>query len=233
MHHKVPKMVVKRLPVYLRVLDNMLRRDIEIVLSRELSDETGFTAEQIRKDLTNFGAFGTRGTGYDVAYLRQQILNIIGLNQKTPVIVVGIGHLGNALSRYNITKNPYVEIVGLFDLDPQIVGTRIMGREVLPVSELERVITERRAKVAMITVPAGSAQEIVGELVGYGINAILNFAPTKLDVPAGVHLQNVDFTIELQSLIYYVSTEEEQEDNAWKQFLKDRYAFQVNTMIFP
>ncbi len=233
MQQKVPKMVVKRLPVYLRVLDNLIRRDREIVLSRELSEETGFTAEQIRKDLTNFGAFGTRGTGYDVSYLRQQILNIIGLNTKTPVIVVGMGHLGSALSRYNMTKNPYVDIVGLFDLDPQVIGTKIIHQEVLPLSEMPRVINDKKVKVAMITVPATSAKDIVKELVGCGINAILNFAPTKLEVPEGIYLQNVDFSIELQSLIYYVSTEEKQKQNIWKRSFGEKYAKQIDRMIMP
>ena len=91
---KAPKSVVKRLPVYLRILDNLIRRDIEVVSSRVLSDETGFTAEQIRKDLAYFGAFGTRGTGYNTHYLRDKLLRIIGLHRVTKIIVVGYGHLG-------------------------------------------------------------------------------------------------------------------------------------------
>ena len=104
-----PKLVVRRLPVYLRILDNLLSNEVEIVSSRELSDETGFTAEQIRKDLAFFGAFGTRGTGYNTSFLREKILKIIGLDQHTNIVIVGAGHLGIALTRYNLTKNPYVD----------------------------------------------------------------------------------------------------------------------------
>lgn len=223
----VPKMVVKRLPIYLRILDDLKRRDVDIVLSRELSEETGFTAEQIRKDLTVFGAFGTRGNGYNVSYLRHIILNIIGLNKKNPVIIVGVGYLGKAISRYNMTKNPYVDIVGLFDNDPKLIGEKILDLEVMPASEMRRIISEKEVKVAMVTVPAVNAQGVVNDLVKLGINAILNFAPTKLEVPEGVHLQNVDFTIELQSLIYYVSTEKKQDlNNLWGNSLEKKYNIQ-------
>ncbi len=225
-YRDVPKMVVKRLPVYLRTLDTLMLRDVDIVLSREISEETGFTAEQIRKDLACFGAFGTRGSGYNVSYLRHQILNIIGLNKKTPVIIVGVGHLGKALSRHNMTKNPYVNIVGLFDNDPQLIGEKILDTAIAPASDIERTISEQGVKVAMITVPAIHAQEIVNELIEYGINAILNFAPTKLKVPEGVYLQNVDFTIELQSLIYYVSTDNKQEPSIWGKSIEDKYFFE-------
>ncbi len=222
----VPKMVVKRLPIYLRILDDLMRRDVDIVLSRELSEETGFTAEQIRKDLTVFGAFGTRGNGYNVSYLRHIILNIIGLNKKNPVIIVGVGYLGKAISRHNMTKNPYVDIVGLFDNDPKLIGEKILDTEIMPASEMSRIITEKEVKVAMVTVPAVYAQGVVNELVKLGINAILNFAPTKLEVPERVRLQNVDFTIELQSLIYYVSTEKKQELNLWGNSLEKKYNVQ-------
>jgi redox-sensing transcriptional repressor len=224
---EVPKVVVKRLPVYLRILDNLMRRDVDIVLSRELSEETGYTAEQIRKDLTVFGAFGTRGNGYNVAYLRHKIINIIGLSKKTPVIIVGAGYLGKAISRHNMTKNPYVDIVGLFDNDPKLIGEKILDMEIAPASEISRIVSEKQVKVAMVTVPAAYAQGVVNELVEYGINAILNFAPTKLKVPEGVHLHNADFTIDLQSLIYYVSTDKKQEANTWGKSREDKYNLNV------
>lgn len=205
----VSKMVIKRLPVYLRILDNLIRRDVEIVSSRELSMETGFSAEQIRKDLAYFGAFGTRGTGYNANYLREKLLKIIGLDQKTKVIVIGAGHLGTALTRYNALKNPYVEIVAAFDRDPRVTGKRIDGVRILPFEEAPAIIREHNIKVALITVPADLAQEVVDEVVEQGVTAILNFAPAKLHAPEGVHIHNSDLTIELQSLIYYSTAEEE------------------------
>lgn len=205
---KTPKTVVKRLPVYLRILDNLLRRDVDIISSRVLSDETGFTAEQIRKDLAYFGAFGTRGTGYNTGYLREKILRIIGLDKQTKIIVVGFGHLGHALTRYNVYQNPYVEVVAAFDNDPAKLHSDIEGLEVYPLEKLPEVVSGQKVKVAILTVPADEAQKVVDLLVENGITAILNFAPTKLHVPEYVYVQNTDLTIELQSMIYYSQEDE-------------------------
>ncbi|HOB87781.1 MAG TPA: redox-sensing transcriptional repressor Rex [Bacillota bacterium] len=205
----VSKSVVKRLPVYLRILDNLIRWDVEIISSKELSAESGFSAEQIRKDLAYFGAFGTRGTGYNTHFLREKILKIIGLDKKTNIIIIGAGHLGTALTRYNATKNSYVNVVAVFDRDPQLIGQNIAGIPIYDIKEVGGIIEQYNIKVAIITVPAESAQEVVDQIVPYGIKAILNFAPARIEVPEGVHLDNADLTIELQSLIYYSSAEEE------------------------
>ncbi|HHW74013.1 MAG: redox-sensing transcriptional repressor Rex [Firmicutes bacterium] len=203
---KAPKSVVKRLPVYLRILDNLIRRDVEIISSRVLSEETGFTAEQIRKDLAYFGAFGTRGTGYNTSYLREKLLRIIGLDKQTKIIVVGFGHLGKALTRYNAGKNRYVDIIGVFDRKPGETG--IEGLEVLTMDKLPEFLQREKVKVAMLTVPAEAAQDVTNLLVKNGITAILNFAPIKLDVPEHVYVHNADLTTELQTLIYYSSEDE-------------------------
>ncbi|MBS4030062.1 MAG: redox-sensing transcriptional repressor Rex [Clostridiales bacterium] len=205
-----PKSVIKRLPVYLRILDNLIRRDVEIISSRVLSEETGFTAEQIRKDLAYFGAFGTRGTGYNTSYLRDKLLRIIGLDKQTRLVVIGAGHLGKALTRYNASKNPYVDIVGVFDANPEEVGTEIEGMKIQPIADMSDIIKAENVKVAMITVPAEVAQKVADNLISLGITAILNFAPTKLNVPGNVHVHNADLTIELQSLIYYAMEDEKQ-----------------------
>ena len=205
----ISKSVIKRLPVYLRILDNLIRRDVEIISSKELSVESGFTAEQIRKDLAYFGAFGTRGTGYNTSYLREKILKIIGLDKKTNVIVMGAGHLGTALTRYNAAKNPYVNTVAVFDRDPAVIGQEISGIPVLPAEEAPALIKNHQIKVAIVTVPADEAQRAVDLITAAGVRAILNFAPAKLHVPEGVHVFNADLTMELQSLIYYSSAEDE------------------------
>ncbi len=205
----ISKTVIKRLPVYLRILDNLIRRDVEIVSSRELSLESGFSPEQIRKDLAYFGAFGTRGTGYNAIFLREKLLKIIGLDQKTKIIVIGAGHLGTALTRYNALKNPYVDIVATFDRDPCVIGKTINGIKVLPFEQAPDTIREHNIKVALLTVTADAAQDVVNEVVKHGVRAILNFAPAKLHAPEGVHIHNSDLTIELQSLIYYSTAEEE------------------------
>jgi len=206
MNKNAPRSVVRRLPIYLRILDNLIRNDVEIISSKELSEETGFTAEQIRKDLAFFGAFGTRGTGYNTSFLREKILQIIGLDDQTNIVVVGAGHLGIALIRYNVTKNPYVNVVAAFDIDLEVIGEKILGVEVLPISEMKKIVDLYKVKVAVLTVPAEQAQTAVETIIESGVKVIFNFAPAKLYVPKDVFVHNADLSIELQSLIYYATT---------------------------
>lgn len=208
-NRNISKSVIKRLPIYLRILDQLIRRDVEMISSKDLSNESGFTAEQIRKDLAYFGAFGTRGAGYNTLFLREKIIKIIGLDSITDTIVIGAGNLGTALTRYNLTKNPYVNVIAAFDKNPDLIGKQIDNLEVLPIDKAPEVIKEYGIKVCLITVPASAAQEVADLMVKHGVKALLNFAPTKLRVPEGVHVHNADLTIELQSLIYYSSAEEE------------------------
>jgi len=208
-NRNISKSVIKRLPIYLRILDQLIRRGVEMISSKELSNESGFTAEQIRKDLAYFGAFGTRGAGYNTVFLREKLIAIIGLDSITDTIVIGAGNLGTALTRYNLTRNPYVNIVAAFDKNFHLVGNKIDGLEVLPVEEAPQIIKKHNIKVCLISVPANSAQEVADLVIENGVKAILNFAPVKLTVPEGIHVHNADLTIELQSLIYYSSAEEE------------------------
>ena len=199
----ISKSVIKRLPVYLRILDNLIRRDVEIISSKELSNESGFTAEQIRKDLAYFGAFGTRGTGYNTSYLREKIIKIIGLDKKTDVIVLGAGHLGTALTRLRrkslCLSSPFWTAIRC---DRQIFRCAgFTGRK--------PALMDYQIKVAIVTVPSDEAQGVVDMITAAGVRAILNFAPAKIHVPEGVHVFNADLTIELQSLIYYSSAEDE------------------------
>lgn len=205
----ISKSVVKRLPVYLRILDQLILRKVEMISSKDLSNESGYTAEQIRKDLAYFGAFGTRGAGYNTGYLREKIVKIIGLDKTIDTIVIGAGNLGTALSRYNSAKNPYVNVAAIFDHDPRLVGKKIDEIDIYSLSEAPGFIRSHGVKVAIIAVPASAAQEIADLITEHGIKAILNFAPVKLNVIEGVHVHNADLTNELQSLIYYSSAEEE------------------------
>lgn len=198
-----PKWVIKRLPIYLRILDDLIKRDITIISSRELSRETGFSAEQIRKDLAYYGAFGTRGMGYRTEYLREKLLKITGLDKVRSAVLIGAGHLGIAFARYIMIKNPYIVIAGIFDNDPKIIGQQVIDLHIQPITEIKQTIKEKDVKVAIISVPAGFVQEVVDMMVGYGIKAILNFAPLRINVPDNVFVHNVDLTNELQSLIYY------------------------------
>lgn len=205
----VPGSVIKRLPIYLRILNQLITNGTEIISSREISMRTGFTAEQIRKDLAYFGAFGTRGTGYNTVFLRDKLMKIIGLDTKNKAVIVGAGHLGIAFTGYTIAKNPYIDVVAIFDKSPDVIGEMIMNLEVTDVSFMENVIRKDDIKVAVISIPAQEAQDIVDRLVACGIKAILNFAPVKINNPQDVYVHNVDLTNELQSLIYYSSAETE------------------------
>lgn len=209
---KIPDAAIRRLPVYLRVLEEVLAADGAIISSAELAERTGFSPEQIRKDLAYFGAFGTRGVGYDTALLSRRISKILGLHQGVKACLVGAGHLGYALARYSLSKHKDVRIAAIFDADPAKIGTDIMGVEVLHISELVATVQAERIKIGIVTVPAPEAQKTVDLLVAAGIEAVLNFAPAKIKVPPHVFLQNIDLTIELQSLAYYTSASQAEED---------------------
>lgn len=211
---RIPDAAIKRLPIYLRVLEEVVAADIPIVSSAELAERTGFSPEQIRKDLAYFGAFGTRGVGYDTALLTRRISRILGLHHGVKVALVGAGHLGHALARYSLTKHKDVKLVALFDADPDKIGSEIMGLRIRDSAEMPAVIRNEGVKIGIITVPAAAAQLVADQLVAAGIEAILNFAPAKLRVPEHVFLQNIDLTIELQSLAYYTSASTGDEESA-------------------
>lgn len=202
---KIPEAAIKRLPVYLRVLEELVASEVQIISSAELADRTGFSPEQIRKDLAYFGAFGTRGVGYDTSLLSRRIAKILGLHDGVKAVLVGAGHLGHALARYSLTNHKDVRIISIFDNDPTKVGTTIENVVVRPVSEMAATIQADGVRIAIIAVPASEAQKVGEALAAAGIEAILNFAPAKLRLPGRVFVQNIDLTIELQSLAYYTS----------------------------
>lgn len=205
---KIPEATIRRLPVYLRELDELTRNRVQVTSSADLAGRTGFSSEQIRKDLTYFGAFGTRGVGYDTALLGSQIRRILGLSRGLKVALIGAGNLGTALARYSWETHKDVVIGAIFDADPAKVGERIAGLSVQPMSRLPEVVAENRIRVAVIAVPAVAAPGVLRQLTAAGVEAVLNFSPTKLSA-LGVFVQNLDLTMELQSLAYYASGEEE------------------------
>lgn len=203
--NRTPDVVVRRLPVYLRVLNELIEGDIEVVSSSELARRTGFTSEQIRKDLACFGAFGTRGVGYNTRLLSDRIRKILGLNRGVNVALVGAGNLGTALARYNINRQKDVRIVAIFDNDERKLGRKIEGVTILSADEIPRVVKLLDVRIGIIAVPASEAQKVADQLVEAGIEAILNFSPAKIEVSPHCYLQNIDLTTELQSLAYYAA----------------------------
>lgn len=202
---RIPNVAVRRLPVYLRVLTALNEQGVEIVSSAELSRHTGYSSEQIRKDLAYFGAFGTRGVGYNTQLLIQRIRSILGLDRPLAAVIVGAGNLGTALARYNIVRDRDIKIKAIFDTDPSKVGQQIEGVPVYDAEHMDRVIRQQNLKLAILTVPGSFAQQVADQLVAAGIRAILNFAPVNLSVPDDVYVQDIDLSLELQSLAYYVA----------------------------
>lgn len=208
---KIPDAAIKRLPIYLRVLQESAEVEVAIISSAELASKTGFTPEQIRKDLAYFGAFGTRGVGYDVVSLSRRITRILGLHRGVDAALIGAGHLGVALVRYNLSRHKDVRITAVFDVSPDKIGTDLNGVIIQPVQEMVQAIRSRGIKIAILAVPASEAQNTAELLEQAGIEAILNFAPAKIRVNPLITVQNIDLTIELQSLAYYTSASDDSE----------------------
>jgi redox-sensing transcriptional repressor len=204
-----PDVVIGRLPLYARSLRYLLQEGITSVSSQELGDRINVTAAQIRKDLSYFGEFGKQGIGYDVEKLLAQIEDILGLSQEWSVALVGIGHLGEAIARYEGFRSQGIRIVALFDSDPNKLGTAINGLTISGDSEIEPICREHSVRLAIISVPASRAQEVADMLIGAGVRAILNYAPVVIQVPEGVWVRNIDPVGLIHSMTYYLAREAE------------------------
>jgi redox-sensing transcriptional repressor len=203
--HSVPDIVVGRLPIYLRALLRMVQDGQEITSSHELGQRLGISSAQIRKDLSHFGEFGKQGTGYQVRFLIQQLQRILHVEAEWAVALAGAGDLGRALVHYNGFANRGFRIVAIFDSDPGKIGQRMAGGlTVEDAAAIVETLRGRAIKVAMIAVPAGQAQSVSDELVKAGVEAILNYAPITLAVPAGVRVQYIDPVVHLQRMTYYL-----------------------------
>jgi redox-sensing transcriptional repressor len=201
---EIPRKAVYRLSVYFRGLQQLKANGIRTVSSEALAKASGVKPTQLRKDLTYFGQFGTRGLGYDVGQLAEMISDVLGTTSLRPVILVGVGNLGRALLTYRGFQKEGFEIIAAFDLAPGRKRGKNIPVPVHGVDRLAAVIRERNVKMAIVTVPASAAQEVTNTLVQWGITGILNFAPLVLDVPEQVVVNNVNLAIELENLSYFV-----------------------------
>lgn len=209
---KISEAVVRRLPVYLQVLKDLLKRDVQTVSSQVLGNKLDLNPAQIRKDLAYFGDFGRKGIGYDVSYLIEKIRQILKLDQPLNVGLVGAGNLGRALCNYNTYLKDNMKINAVFDAHPSMVGASINGLTVLPMNKLKETVAARNIRIGIITVPAIEAQNVADRFVDAGVAGILNFAPTILRVPDHVRIHYGDFTTELLSLAYYLEKEGDDDD---------------------
>lgn len=172
--------------------------------SEALAKAAGVKSTQLRKDLTYFGQFGTRGLGYDVDQLAHMISDLLGTNSLQPVVLVGVGNLGLALLSYKGFAAEGFEIVGAFDVDTKRRRDKMVNTPLYDMTQLENVIQARQVKMAILTVPAAAAQEVANRLVAVGITGVLNFSPIVLTVPEDVVVNNVNLAIELENLSYFV-----------------------------
>ena len=201
--------VIERLPLYYRDLLLLQDAGIDIISSEKLGERLGVTPEQIRKDLTCFGAFGKKGVGYYVSELCQQIVEIIGLQQHWKIGIAGIGHLGWALANYKTFGRLGFRTMGLFDVDHRIIGQNVGGVEVTPISEMGDVIRKEGIQIGIITVPAAVAQQVADQMVEAGIKGILSFAPLRLNVPDNIFVFREDLSIGLSRISYYLTNKKE------------------------
>ncbi|MCK9526806.1 MAG: redox-sensing transcriptional repressor Rex [Limnochordia bacterium] len=208
--NKISDAVIRRLPLYLRVLDDLAQEsETESISSQELGVRAGVGPALVRKDLAWFGEFGKQGVGYEIGFLRDELRKILNLDTNLPVALVGVGSLGSALTRYHLKRfaedaSFNLELVALFDSDPAKIGDSVEGIPVYGLEDIPSQIKEKGLKIVIITVPAQNAQEVVNLFVEAGIQGILNFAPIKLRAPDQIHVVDTDVSLELQRLAYYV-----------------------------
>jgi len=203
----IPDATVSRLPMYHRSLLSLTARGVLLVSSEELAEASGVSSAKLRKDLSFLGSYGTRGVGYEVEFLLYQIARALGLTQVWPVVIVGIGNLGNALAGYPGFASRGFSVVGLFDTDPTRVGetVTVAGKEIVvsDISKLSQVVLSSGASIGVIATPEAAAQEVCDLMVRNGITSILNFAPVLIEVPVGVDVRRVDLATELQILAFH------------------------------
>jgi redox-sensing transcriptional repressor len=202
--NRIPDIIIGRLPVYLRALQQLSDKGIMTTSSQELGEIIGISAAQIRKDISQFGEFGKQGTGYSIPFLIERLRDILKVDRVWEVVIVGMGDIGHALARYNGFANRGFHINMVFDNDPQKIGQKVGEYEVFDTATLAEKVKQNKIKIAMLTAPASSAQEITDMLVKAGIKAILNYAPISLNVPGSVRVQYIDPVTHLQRMTYYL-----------------------------
>ena len=208
----ISKAVISRLPRYYRYLGELLDSGIERISSGELSERMKVTASQIRQDLNNFGGFGQQGYGYNAYVLREEIGKILGLDKIHNMIIVGAGHLGQALGNYGFEKNGF-RIIGMFDVDPALKGRLVRGIPIRMLDEMPQFLAEHSVEIAALTIPKDASIEVAKTLTDNGIRAIWNFAHTDLNLilPKDVVVENVHLSDSLMRLSYNLSALKEEE----------------------
>lgn len=205
---KISESTIHRLSLYFRILSILEKENFETVSSKELARREKLTPAQVRKDLSFFGSFGTRGLGYPVSELKKRIANILGLDRVWNVALVGVGNIGSALVGYKEFQKQGFSIKMIFDNDQRKIGSNHKGIVVSDIKNLEEGLKKNNIDIVVIAVPATVAQYIVDDIVKAGVRAILNFVPINLKVPENVFLRNENMSIELEHLSFSLVNEE-------------------------
>jgi redox-sensing transcriptional repressor len=199
---RISESTIHRLSLYYRALSVLEKEDYETVSSKELAKRERLTPAQVRKDLSFFGSFGTRGLGYPVTELKKKIAGILGINRSWRVALIGVGNIGSALVSYKEFMKQGFNIVKLFDNDQRKIGSNHKGIIVSDINNIEQELAEEKIEMVVLAVPATVAQYIVDDVVNAGVKAILNFAPVNLRVPDDVYLRNENMSMELEYLSF-------------------------------
>lgn len=200
----IPDIVIGRLPIYLRTLEQLANAGQEVTSSQELGVRLGISSAQIRKDLSHFGEFGKQGTGYNIAYLCKQLSIILRVDRIWPIVLVGAGYLGHALTNYDGFENRGFRIVAVFDSDETKVGTKVGELKVEPFSAAADIIEENKCQIATLAVPAHAAQGVADILIKAGIRSLLCYAPITLNAPPHVRVEYIDPLIYFQHMTFYL-----------------------------
>jgi len=201
---QIPRIIIGRLPLYLRALDRLKKDGYHYASSRELGRLLDISAAQIRKDLSRFGELGKRGKGYEIDFLIKELNQILNTNKVWKMIVIGAGDLGSGLARYRGFKDRGFEVVAIFDIDPQKIGREIGGLVVKNILDMCDYVAENSIRIAILAIPAENAQKLINELAEVGISSILNYAPIYIKTPDGVQIEHIDPSVHLQKLSYYL-----------------------------
>ncbi len=223
---KISELTTNRLSVYLRCLNELAAAGVEAISSKAMAEQFNLNSAQIRKDLAYFGEFGVRGVGYNVEELRNHLVKILGLTVKRKVAIVGLGNLGTALANYHGFSQGNFEVAGLFDDDPAKIGNRTRaGLEIQSTQKLIEVIQRDGIEIVIIAVTAAAAERVLEDITNAGVRAVLNFAPVHLNPRPGVKVKNVDLTISLESLSYFLANPSTEAINiGYREFLRQEAA---------
>lgn len=205
---KISINVIRRLPQYYSYLTELKEKGVQKVSSGKLGEITGFTSSQIRQDLNNFGGFGIQGTGYDVSSLQSELSQILGIDSHLSAIIFEAGNLGQAIANYSGFRKFAIGISALFDINPELVGTRIHGIPVMNINEAKEYIKKNHVKIAVICTPKESAPDVVELLNDTDIKGVWNFAPVDLNLKIGIKVESVNLLNSLFVLSYLIKAEQ-------------------------